>query len=117
MPDPLDAVLIPLLADELNVAPALLRPEARLYHDLDVSGEKMERLFQRLGRTFGVNLTALNENMHWPTGKSSWSPLDEPIGDIFFPITVADIADWVRTGEFHYDYTRRRPVPRPKNAR
>ena len=86
--DPLYAVLIPLLAEQLGVVEDVLRPETRLYHDLDVAEDDWEKLLQLLGRTFGVNLTALNGELHWPTGRSFWSRLAHPAGNDYFPLTV-----------------------------
>lgn len=111
--DPLYAVLIPLLAEELDVAEDALQPDTRLYHDLAVGGHGWEKLLQRLGRTFGVNLTALNGELHWPTERSFWTSIAQAAGEDYFPITVADIAEWITTGEFAYDYANRRAVPSP----
>ena len=115
-PDPLYAVLIPLLAEQLDVAPEALTPATRLYHDLDLDADGWEVLLQLLGRTFSVNLTALNDEFHWPTKRSFWEQIAAPRGHDYFPITVEDIATWIKAGEFQYDYTTRRAVPHPRTA-
>jgi hypothetical protein len=109
--DPLYAVLIPLLAEQLGVSRDVLRPDTRLYHDLNVTGEDWEALLQLLGKTFGVNLTALNGEIHWPTKRSFWSIMAYPVGRDYFPITVSDIAEWIKASEFRYDYNARRAIP------
>jgi hypothetical protein len=113
-PDPLYAVLIPLLAEQLDVTAETLTPATRLYHDLDLDADGWEELLQLLGRTFDVNLTALNGEYHWPTKRSFWEHIAAPRSRDYFPITVEDIATWIKAGEFQYDYTTRRAVPHPK---
>ena len=112
-PDPLYAVLIPLLAEQLDVTAETLTPATRLFHDLDLDADGWEELLQLLGRTFGVNLTALNGEYHWPTARSFWERIAIPAGRDYFPITVEDVAVWIRAGEFKYDYATRRAVPHP----
>jgi hypothetical protein len=114
-PDPLYAVLIPLLAEQLDVAPEALTAETRLYHDLDVQADDWEELLQLLGRTFDVDLTALNGEYHWPTKQNFWSHMANPAGSEYFPITVADVADWIKAGEFRYDYASRKPERQRKD--